>query len=128
MAAEFLPLPLHARHELAKLKDIDEVSVGVILRIVELFYQLDDNAVNKFFLAENVSRLLKHKNLTAITDDPEEWFHHDTTHLGWEAGFWQNTRNSEAYSHDGGKTYYLLGEVGGLAQDEYIFHTSVIKR
>lgn len=45
--------------------------------------------------------LLQFKNLSPLTNDPEEW--QEVT-----MGLWQNYRNSAAFSEDGGKTYTVL--------------------
>lgn len=63
------------------------------------------------------------QNLTPLTDNPEEWHFHDESVAGFDGGFWQNNRNGEAFSHDGGKTYYLLSE-GGSAINRTPLHTS----
>jgi hypothetical protein len=56
---------------------------------------------------EHLSELLRCKNLSPLTDDPEEWFQ-----VG--PGMWQNTRSSDAFSSDSGRTYY---RVGGSSDD-----------
>ena len=45
-----------------------------------------------------------------LTDDPYEWQYHGEDLWGSKEGIWQNKRNSEAFSNDGGQTYYLLSE------------------
>jgi hypothetical protein len=57
-----------------------------------------------------LNRLLQHKNLSPLTDDPAEWI--DQSGLS-SSPLWQNSRNSEAFSYDGGETYYLLPEYRG---------------
>lgn len=53
------------------------------------------------------NELAQFKALAPLTDAPSEWQDHST------AGnpLWQNRRNSEAFSLDGGKTYYYNSEV-----------------
>ena len=63
------------------------------------------------------------RNLTPLTDNPDEWYFHDASVAGVEGGFCQNIRNGEAFSHDGGKTYYLLSE-GGNDKHREPLHTS----
>jgi hypothetical protein len=56
-----------------------------------------------------INDLLQFKPLSALTDDPDEWVHHESD-MWPPDGVWQNKRHGEAFSHDGGKTYYLLSE------------------
>jgi hypothetical protein len=51
-----------------------------------------------------LKRLLEFRNLSPLTDDPKEWMEVDDSLM------WQNRRNGEAFSGDGGKTYWLLSE------------------
>jgi hypothetical protein len=47
-----------------------------------------------------------------LTDDPKEWVQHEESIFPGQDGCWQNKRRGEAFSTDGGKTYYLLSEGG----------------
>ncbi len=47
--------------------------------------------------------------LTPLTDDPSTWMDVAEKTVDHEA-LWQSTRNPEAFSNDGGKTYYLLDD------------------
>lgn len=73
---------------------------------------------------EMLADLLRFKNLSPLTDDPEEWFEHAPGTYDGTKGVWQNVRNGAAFSEDGGKTYYRIDEPknedGGLT-----VHTSV---
>lgn len=51
-----------------------------------------------------LTTLLQYGTLSPLTDDPEEWVRH-------QPDMWQSSRNPQAFSQDGGKTYYLLDEV-----------------
>lgn len=56
------------------------------------------------------NKVANFQNLKPLTDDPAEWFNTKE----WGGGdFWQNIRRSDAFSADGGKTYYLLDGPGG---------------
>jgi len=50
------------------------------------------------------NKVVNFQPLGPLTDNPAEW-----GHVG--EGTWQSTRQSEAFSNDGGKTYYLLDEL-----------------
>lgn len=52
-----------------------------------------------------LGKLLNFENLSPLTDNPEEW--EDRSDMSGYP-FWQNKRNSKAFSRDGGKTYRLL--------------------
>lgn len=55
--------------------------------------------------------LLQFKNLSPLTNDPEEW--QEVTE-----GLWQSYRNSAAFSENGGKTYTVLGDTTVYTSDE----------
>lgn len=56
-------------------------------------------------------------HIAPLTDDPDEWLHVD-------GDIWQSRQCAEAFSNDGGKTYYLLSEGGHNLHREPL-HTSV---
>lgn len=72
--------------------------------------------IDAFVLAEQIapadviaplSILLRHATLTPLTDDPDEWV--DRSGPSGRR-IWQNTRNPQAFSHDGGESYFLAGD------------------
>ncbi len=65
------------------------------------------------------TKLARFEPLSPLTNDPSEW-----VSVAGETGerLWQSNRNSEAFSKDGGKTYYLLSE---QEQDGYQIRTSI---
>lgn len=69
-----------------------------------------------------LTTLLQFGNLSPLTDDPDEW-HNVSKMSGSE--MWQNRRNSEAFSTDGGKTYYLLSERDA---GKPLIHRSIMRR
>lgn len=56
-----------------------------------------------------LTALLRFEALSPLTDDPEEWMV-ITDGFGDESGLWQSMRNTQAFSLDRGRTYYLLDE------------------
>lgn len=66
-----------------------------------------------------INELLQFKNLAPLTDNSDEWLYHGEERWGAPGGIWQNCRNSEAFSTDGGKTYYLVSEVDGAVKPVY---------
>ena len=95
----------HARRELAAIGEDPETASG-ILKVIEAFSQLKLEAETTHEALMTLNALLEFQHLAPLTNDPQEWYYHD---FG-DDSCWQNKRNGEAFSHDGGKTYYLLSE------------------
>lgn len=57
--------------------------------------------------------LLRFKNLSGLTNNPDEWIKHTPDMWDGEHHVWQNTRNGAAFSTDGGATYRIMGEEKG---------------
>ena len=53
-----------------------------------------------------LTTLLKRENLSALSDDPDEWYHHEAEMWDGKTGIWQNKRNSRMFSKDEGKTFF----------------------
>jgi hypothetical protein len=97
----------HARTELNLIGEEPETIDGY-LRVVQAFADMGHSGGSASVAIPVLHELLQFKNLRPLTDDPDEWFYH-----GPDMGdCWQNKRNGEAFSNDGGKTYYLLSEGG----------------
>ena len=99
----------HARRELALLGN-DEAFNQSIINAVKAFAAYGHSGGSASIAVPMLTALLQWKALTPLTDDPDEWQHHDAERTGNEGGFWQNLRDPEAFSKDGGKTYYLLSD------------------
>src|SRR3546814_7005887 len=54
--------------------------------------------------------LLNMRNLSPLTNNPDEWYKHTPDTWDGVNHVWQSKRNSEAFSTDGGLTYTLLSE------------------
>jgi len=95
-------LVAHARRELATIGETPELTEGY-LDVIRAFekMQLDGGSVSIGIAV--IAGILEFQNLSPLTDNPEEWCQHDET-------TWQNRRNGEAFSTDGGRTYTLLSE------------------
>lgn len=96
----------HARREL-DLTGNDEKFKDCIVKAVEAFAQYGHSGGSASAGINILNDLLQFKNLTPLTNDPNEW-----NNVG--SGVWQNSRRSEAFSEDGGRTYYLLSERDNL--------------
>jgi hypothetical protein len=117
----------HARRELALVEqgpDGDRAFADSLLRAVEGFDSYGGHSGGSAAVAIDwLTRLLRFENIAPLTNDPDEWIHHGAGVWGSAPGVWQNKRCSEAFSHDGGKTYWLLSE-GGNDKNRAPLHTA----
>lgn len=113
----------HARRELELLGEGEDV-IEWMIRVVREFASYGHSGGSASILIFTLHDLLQFKNLTPLTDDPAEWVHH-TPDVFPPNGTWQNARNGEAFSNDGGKTYYLLSD--GMLKESRKMYTSVVK-
>jgi hypothetical protein len=102
----------HAKHELELLNE-DPETVRGYLKVIQAFASARHSGGSAVMAMMVINRLLHFKNLTPLTNDPFEWEYHNPVIWGDEKGIWQNRRNSEAFSSDGGQTYRLLSEDTG---------------
>lgn len=112
----------HARRELELIGEDPEVISG-LLNVVQAFADMGHSGGSASIAIPMINQLLQFKPLSPLTDDPEDWFYHGEEIWGEPGGIWQNRRNSEAFSKDGGKTYYLLSD-----NDRSIIHASYEKK
>jgi len=113
----------HARRELELIGEEPDTITGY-LNVVQAFADMGHSGGSASVAIPVIHELLQFKNLRPLTDDPREWAHVAEETWGSPGGVWQNTRNSEAFSNDGGKTYYLLSE-GGNDRNREPLHASV---
>lgn len=90
----------HAKRELSLL-DNDEDFNNCIIKSVEAFASYGHSGGSASYAIPLLYDLLQFKNIAPLTDNPKEW-----NEVG--DGIFQNSRNSEAFSTDGGRTYYVL--------------------
>lgn len=111
------PLVEHAKKELSLIgEEEDDGFKESIVRAISGFCSYGHSGGSAPVAIAWINVLLQFKNLTPLTDDPKEW-------MLVGNGTWQSVRNSEAFSKDGGKTYYLLSE-GGNDQNPEPLHKS----
>lgn len=96
-------LVTHARREL-ELLGVEKEMVDHVCKVVEAFAEYGHSGGSASWTIHILNELLQFNNLTPLTNDPKEW-----NNVG--DGVWQSARNSEAFSQDGGKSYYLLSEI-----------------
>lgn len=86
----------HARFELELVHEVPEY-VEFYLKVVEAFWDFEHDEKTLFMTPETIEKLLRHKNLSGLTSNPNEW-----KEVG--EGMWQSKRNPLAYSIDRGKS------------------------
>lgn len=74
-----------------------------VLDIVRTFAAGEHSGGSAALTVAIVERLLRFQTLSPLTDDPDEWME-----VG--SGMWQSTRRPDAFSTDGGQTWYCLDE------------------
>ena len=99
----------HAKYELSLISE-DPEFIEYYLKMIRLFSDMGHSGGSASVFIPTLSALLQFKNLTPLTSNPDEWQH--LTYEVWPdpQAIWQNLRNGEAFSKDGGKTYYILSE------------------
>lgn len=104
----------HAEFELkrAGLFDSDSDYGGMlgphILHLVKEFAKEGHSGGSAAITIAALTRLLRYKPLTAITNNPEEWF--DVSEASG-LPMWQNKRDPSCFSRDGGETWYSLDDL-----------------
>lgn len=89
----------HVDRELDKtdLPEATKVNIRVICSLYDgygYFGRTEDD------IQEKIYALVRFKNITPLTDDPDEW-------SLIADGIWKNNRRGDAFSLNGGKTYYF---------------------
>ena len=99
----------HARTELSLIGEEPETIRGY-LNVIQAFADMGHSGGSASVAIPVIHELLQFKNLRPLTDSPDEWM--DVSGVSGDGAMWQNRRNSEAFSDDGGRTYWLLSEGG----------------
>lgn len=92
----------HARRELELLGEEPE-TIGGLLRVVQAFADMGHSGGSAAVCIPMINELLRFRNLKPLTNNPDEW-------IEVFDDIYQSTRRSDAFSNDGGVTYYLLHE------------------
>lgn len=111
-----------ARKELELLGE-DEDTIQAYLKVVQAFSEMEHSGESAFAAVRVLHQLFQFLNLTPLTDDPYEWQYITEDVWGETGGVWQCVRNGEAFSNDGGKSYYLLSEGGNDKHREPLHQT-----
>lgn len=105
----------HAKRELELLGEDPRVIDGY-LKVIQAFADMGHSGGSASVAIPTIEALLLFKNLTPLTDNPDEWIQHSEDVWGASGGIYQSKRNPEAFSKDGGKTYYLLSHVEDMVK------------
>lgn len=98
----------HAKRELELIGEEKEF-VDAYLAMIEIFSNMGHSGGSASVFIPTLNRLFQYKNLSSLTDDPDEW-QQVSPDMGFPETTWQSRRDSEAFSNDGGKTYRILSE------------------
>ncbi len=107
----------HARRELELVGEEEEVVEGY-LKVIQAFADMRHSGGSASIAIPVLYQLLQFKNLKPLTDNPDEW-------MLVADQMWQCLRNSEAFSDNGGQSYYLLSE-GGHQGNPYPSHKTEV--
>lgn len=99
----------HARYELKLIGEEPDV-IEMYVRVINEYASFGHSGGSHAAMMPVLTDLLNFKPLTPLSSEPSEWYYHGEETWGDQGGIWQNTRNSAAFSKDGGKTYYLVSE------------------
>ena len=116
-------LVTHAQRELDIIGEDEETTQGY-LRIIQAFADMGHSGGSASVAIPVLTELLQYHNLAPLSDDPAEWVFHGPEKWDSIQGVWQNIRNGEAFSNDGGVTYYLLSD-HTPGKSEKIMHNSI---
>lgn len=94
----------HAKREL-EILGVEEEMKNHVVKVIEAFAEYGHSGGSASWTIAIINDLLQFNNLSPLTNDAAEW-----NNVG--DGVWQSRRRSDAFSTDGGKTYYVLSELG----------------
>lgn len=118
----------HARRELDLIENDEEFKKS-ILAAVRGFSLYGHSGGSAEVAVSIIHELLQFNNLASLTDNPNEWvFHPGAGFPVPEDGCWKSTRRSDAFSKDGGKTYYLLSDGSDIKQQTKIYKSEKRKK
>lgn len=105
----------HAQRELMLVGEDQDV-IEVILRIVDEVDSLADSGPSLFGLVDYLRKLLDFRPLTPLTSASEEWIDRSAI---TSSPLWQAVRYPQAFSTDGGTTYWLTDDRSTGAKPRY---------
>lgn len=102
----------HAKRELEYSGLGDEyggMTGNAVLELMEVFSNQGHSGFSAHQVRGIFNELAQFKPLGPLTSNPDEWMHIEDDVAG-DAITWQNRRRPDAFSKDGGKTYYLVDD------------------
>lgn len=96
----------HAKRELALIGEDQDV-IDWYVTVIRAFAAFGHSGGSAMSTIPVLDALLRYQNLCPLTSDPAEWI--DQSEVSG-APLWQSQRCPEAFSADGGQTYWLLSE------------------
>ena len=115
-------LVLHVQRE-CEIAGFEGYIKDAFVDIAKVWASMGHSGGSHMALLPILNELLNFHNIMPLTDNPEEWQHHGEERWGEPGGVWQNRRNGEAFSKDGGKTYKLVSDPE-YRTDKAVVHTS----
>ncbi len=112
----------HAKEELTRAglfaddSDYGGMLGDAVLELISVFAGQGHSGMSAEMVTDIFSRLARYQTLTSLTDDPTEWMQ---VEMG-KQDCWQSRRRPDAFSLDGGKTYYLLDEEPRVIHDSAV--------
>lgn len=101
-------LVAHARREL-ELANVEKDVRPSIIKAVQAFAEYGHSGGSASVCVPMLADLLNFQALSPLTDNPREWVRVEDM-LTNGRNMWQSVRQSDAFSEDGGDTYYRLSE------------------
>jgi hypothetical protein len=99
----------HARRELELIGE-DQSTIDKVLNVMAAVGEMGLSGGSHGYVVSMLTELMQFHPLSPITNNPDEWIHIAGDIWGEEGGIWQNTRDSQLFSADGGKTYWSLAD------------------
>lgn len=109
-------LEKHAQYELerAGLFKEDSDYGGMLghstMKLIKCFAEEGHSGFSASMQIALFEKLASFKNLTPLTDSPDEWMSVSEYQSPESPALWQNRRSSDCFSNDGGKTYYSVDD------------------
>lgn len=107
-ATEESGLVQHAIREL-EFGNVEEDVRPSLVEAVRAFASYGHSGGSSSVCVQILNDLLHYRPLGPLTSSPDEWMHIDEAVAG-QPNLWQSRRNPEAFSLNGGATYYVLSE------------------
>ena len=90
--------------------DYDGMLYEAVMELIKTFAGQGHSGFSAGLTLYFFDKVARFKNLSPLTNNPNEWME-ISDYVGQEQkGIWQNRRDSECFSEDGGKTYYNLND------------------